>query len=125
MAEGKNEEFPWGIDFVNEGRLIGVTKCDKGATEFKSYVGEMGCDQETPSYRGMTVSINGAVRYYIFSPNPNSMSPIVMNFEKSEDGNLREVSSKKRDEVIKAEAPNLYALFVGEENDGETERFEQ
>ena len=98
-------------DFVSEGILRGTSTCDSGATKFSSYhhVASRG--------RGMTIAVNGKVRYYIFSPNPDSMSPITWTFAVETSGGLKDISRQERDENLRTEAPNLHAIFFGRKND--------
>lgn len=118
MINEKN--YPWGPDFMNEGTLGQITTCDGGATEYRSY----DRDDDNDSYWGATISINGEVRYYIFSPNPYSMSPITFSFVKDEGGKLREITQDARDKLLRLNAPNLYAFLNEEDNDAEHETFD-
>jgi len=101
---------------VQEGRLVGIRTCDDGATRLSIYEGP-DTDRDTGSYWGLTISINNEVRYYIFSPNPDSMSPITLSFLKDNDGKLRKVTSAERDKQLRIDAPNLYGYFYGKKND--------
>ena len=121
MTDG--ETYPWGPDFVKEGTLVGITTCDSGATKFSSYNGP-NREGGVGLYRGMIITIRDEVRCYIFSPNPNSMSPITSSFMRDEDGKLSNVTSDERDKLLKVEAPNLFALFYEQDNDAEHETFE-
>ena len=120
--------YPWGPDFEKDGKLLGVTTCDTGATQFKSYDGptiereSVGIKYKTKLYTGMTISVKGKVLYYIFSPNPSSMSPITFSFRRGDDGKLTEISEGNRDSNLKRETPNLYALFDKRKNDCKTEK---
>jgi len=106
-------------DYVNEGVLTLTRTCDSGATKFHSY------DINDRGYPGlgMTIVINNKIRYYIYSPNPNSMSPITWTFAVGGDGSLEEISRHERDANLKTEAPNLYALLIETENDCTHEKF--
>ena len=131
IASAQNTSpYPWGPDFQKKGKLLGTTTCDVGSTQFKSYDGptvektEAGFKYKTKLYTGMTISVKGKVLYYIFSPNPNSMSPITFSFRRSNDGKLIEISQENRDNNLKKETPNLFALFEEKKNDCKTERIE-
>lgn len=103
-------------DYVHEGTLVGTSTCDSGATKFSSYdVGDRGW--------GMTIAIDDKIRYYIFSPNPDSMSPITWTLVADASGNLKRISMQERNSNLKTEAPNLYALFTNTKNDCAHKKF--
>jgi len=106
-------------DYVNEGTLTLTRTCDSGATQFHSY------DINDRGYLGwgMTIVVNDKIRYYIYSPNPNSMSPITWTFAVGGDGSLEEISRQERDANLKTETPNLYALLINAKNDCTHEKF--
>jgi hypothetical protein len=103
-------------NFVSEGTLVGTSTCDSGATVFSSYNVDNGG-------RGITITVNNNILYYIFSPNPDSMSPITWTFTVDDSGNLIGIPGQERDENLKTEAPQLHSLFHEKENDCVHQRF--
>jgi len=82
--------------------------CDAGTSEFKSYM-------DTPqTFTGITIKWKGGT-FFVYSPNPDSMSPITYTYVKKVGGLLRsEVARHERDRIIRAEAPQLYeAMSAG------------
>jgi len=95
-------------NYVNEGVLLKTITCDSGMTKYNRYdVGDRG--------KGVTIVIDKKARYYIFSPNPYSMSPITLTFVVNADGYMEEISRQKRNTNLEIETPNLYALLVKKE----------
>lgn len=82
--------------------------CDAGTSEFKSYM-------DTPqTFTGITIKWKGGT-FFVYSPNPNSMSPITYTYVKKVGGLVRsEVTRHERDQTLMAEAPQLYeAMSTG------------
>lgn len=106
-------------DYVDDKLLDGVLTCDSGVTKFSGY------DMRKSGKRGwgMTIVINNKTHYYIFTPNPKSMSPEVWTWVVDADGNLKKIPNKELYEDLKKEAPNLYARFMSAGNDCTLERF--
>ena len=109
---------PWGPDFEKEGILLGTAVCDSGKAAFRTYEDpKKDKDNGVGSYLGMTISIDGVVRYYMFVPNPDSMSPVVLLFRKLNEGGFESISSKALDDRLVQEAPNLYAFSYERDSD--------
>lgn len=104
---------PWGHEFEKEELLTFVMRCDAGKAIFKEYRGIRGKNLlEKQSFTGMTISINGNTKYYVYSPNPDSMSPITWSFTKNY-GVYSAISMEERDSRVSKEAPNMGALLTG------------
>jgi hypothetical protein len=115
-GSGPKESLPWGFDFEGRGRLTDVLTCDGGKTILRAYEGRSQ-DGTQGSYLGMTISIDGAARYYIFSPNLDIASPKFFSFRRNEAGKLEEAPPQVRNARLAQEAPNLHALFYGKNSD--------
>lgn len=112
------EKFPWGENFEKPELLAGTLWCDARQTAFATYLGAVRSpDGRDNEFVGITISIKGKTKFYIYSPNPDSMSPMTFSFSKSDDGSYKEISRGERDRLLSMEAPNLYAEFFGNEND--------
>ncbi len=117
--------YPWGSEnFEKDGQLIEVITCDAGKTKFRTYEGPTIEKQfgeikyKIKSYTGITISVNDKVLYYIFSPNPSSMSPMTFSYRKDSGGKLIELSMDDRNIRLKKEAPNLgHVLNEGKKGD--------
>ncbi len=96
------------LDLINGGTHIFTTTCDSGATKFDRF--------DVNGGRRLTITVNGKILYYIFSPNPNSISPITWTFAAGAD-NLMPIPINERNEQFKKNTPNLYAYFGRKEND--------
>lgn len=127
VIASRNNSHPWGEDFENKGKFLGTTYCDAGSTQFKAYDGPTverqgaGFKYTTKLYTGMTITVNAItlprVLYYIYSPNPDSISAVTFTFKKNYFGRLKEISQEDRDNNLKKETPNLWALLEGGQSD--------
>ncbi|MDP2598812.1 MAG: hypothetical protein Q8P49_03215 [Candidatus Liptonbacteria bacterium] len=95
--------WPW--DKFEDQKLLTVhIVCDAGTSEYKSYL-------NTPhTFTGMTIKVKGGM-YYMYSPNPNSMSPIVYSYIEKEPARFFEVTRSERDQAIGVAAPQLYGAI--------------
>ncbi len=91
----------WALRNFEDPKLLTVhIRCDAGTSEYKSYL-------DTPhTFTGITIKWKGGM-FYVYSPNPNSMSPTTYTYTKS-GGRHNEVARQERDQILKAEAPQLY-----------------
>jgi len=104
-------KLPWGENFEKEEFFVGTIWCDARQTAYRVYKGT------DIAFTGITISIKGVMRFYVYSPNPDSMSPITFSYSKERDGSYREVSQGERNGLLSIEAPNLYALFHRQTHD--------
>lgn len=103
--------FPWGPDFEKEGKLTGVIVCDAGRVRMKSYDDP----HMTDSYRGLTISFDDDVRYYLFRATPSATE--ISLFKNVAHRKFVRISSEKLTALLQKEAPNLFALAANKDND--------
>ena len=97
--------WPW--DKFEDPKLLRVHfVCDVNTSEYKSYL------NSPHTFTGMTIKIKGGM-YYMYSPNPNSMSPVVYSYIEKKPGRFFEVTQSERDEAIRVAAPQLYQAMSG------------
>ncbi len=119
IAQDK-DPYPWGPDFEKIDQLVSALSCDANKTLFKTYEGptiEKQSGYTKYTYTGITISVRGEVLYYIFSPNPDSLSPIMLSFRRENNRELKEISESERNARLKQEAPNLLAEMNGKRSD--------
>ena len=104
------------MDLERDGELVKILTCDKDVTQFKEYKEKDNEGGVGPSLV-MTIAIKNVLRYYVFSPNPNSMSPITFSYAKNFNGKFRKISEGDRDANLSREAPNLFASGQFQDND--------
>ena len=92
--------WPW-VKFEDPKLLTVHLVCDGGTSEYKSYL-------NTPhTFTGMTIKVKGHM-YYMYSPNPNSMSPMVYSYEEKQPARFFEVTRSERDDTLRVAAPQLW-----------------
>lgn len=96
--------LPWAQDFEKPELLTVHFRCGQESSEYKSYL-------DTPqTFTGITMKFKGGT-FYVYSSNPNSMSPITESVLKSDDGKLHKVSQDERDRTLANKAPLLYKVM--------------
>jgi len=111
-------DLPWGKNFEKPELLVGTLWCDARQTAFATYQGSRSSKvRREMEFTGLTISISGKTKFHIYSPNPDSMSPITFSFFKDDNGSYKEISRGERDQRLSKEAPNLHAMFYGKKND--------
>jgi len=112
FVAAQNASTPWEHNFENPKHLTVHFNCDMGTSEYKSYL------NVPHTYTGITMKFRGGV-FYVYSPNPDSMSPITFSYLKKNWGPLHEVSQGERDAILQVEAPQLYkTMSTGEDIKG-------
>jgi hypothetical protein len=114
FAEG---QLPWGENFEKPELRAGTLWCDAHQTAFTTYLGPRSSTGRGTEFTGITIAIKGKTKIYIYSPNSNSMSPLASSFSLADDGSYAEISMEERDQLLRKEAPNLYAAFLNKKND--------
>lgn len=98
-------DWPW-AKFEDPKLLTVHFVCDAGTSEYKSYL-------DTPhTFTGITIKVKGGM-YYLYSPNPNSMSPVVYSYAEKAPRQYYEVTRSERDQVLRVAAPQLYQAMRG------------
>ncbi|OGZ95235.1 MAG: hypothetical protein A3A28_00585 [Candidatus Sungbacteria bacterium RIFCSPLOWO2_01_FULL_47_32] len=103
-ANANSSAMPWGQDFEKPELLTVHFRCDEESSEYKSYM------NNPRTFTGITIKFKGGV-YYVYSPNPNSVSPASSSFLKKDGENPEKVSREGRDLVLESQAPKLFAAM--------------